>query len=80
MKSERLKTELITMCRYKNGTNVTYNYPPDKRNVMHDDRVYSFGLLCWQLAQLRRGQTLTKRREDESEADKPFLVSTVDFD
>ena len=80
MQIELLKTELITMCRYKNGTNVTYNYPPDKRNVMHDDRVYSFGLLCWQLAQLRRGQTLTKRREDESEADKPFLVSTVDFD
>jgi hypothetical protein len=80
MQIELLKTELITMCRYKNGTSVTYNYPPDKRNVMHDDRVYSFGLLCWQLAQLRRGQTLTKRKDDDTELARPLTVTTVDFD
>lgn len=53
---ELLKTEIITMCKYTNGSSVTYNFPPDKRNTMHDDRAFMFGLLCWYLAQLRRGQ------------------------
>ena len=53
---ELMKNEIVTMCKYTNGGNVTYNYPPDKRNTMHDDRVFVYGLLCWYLAQLRRGQ------------------------
>lgn len=32
---ELLKTEVVTMCKYESQGNVTYNYPPDKRNVMH---------------------------------------------
>ncbi|MFA6667606.1 MAG: LAGLIDADG family homing endonuclease, partial [Bacilli bacterium] len=56
---ELLKTEIITMCKYTDGANITYKYPPDKRNTMHDDRVFAFGLLCWYLAQLRRGQIVT---------------------
>ena len=52
---ELLKTEIITMCKYESNGNITYNYPPDKRNTMHDDRVFMFGLLCFYLAQLRRG-------------------------
>lgn len=60
---ELMKTEVITMCKYISGGNVTYNFPPDKRNTMHDDRAFTFGLLCWYLAQLRRGQVISKPRE-----------------
>lgn len=74
-----LKTEIITMCKYTNLGNVTYNFPPDKRNKMHDDRVFAFGLLCWRLAQLRRGQVVNKAPEKHV-GPRPSLVSTVDFD
>jgi len=76
---ELLKTELITMCKYTSGQTVTYNFPPDKRNKMHDDRIYAFGLLCWKLAQLRRGQTLTKRETVDTD-DLPLMVSALEYD
>lgn len=79
MQFELLKTELITMCKYTSGQNVTYNFPPDKRNKMHDDRIYAFSLLCWQLAQLRRGQILTAKKDDTDVNDMPMTVSAVDF-
>lgn len=66
---ELLKTEIVTMCKYENLGNVTYNFPPDKRNTMHDDRVFAFGLLCYYLAQLRHGEVINK----------PKTVSTVDY-
>lgn len=55
---EALKIEITTMCKYINGDTVTYNYPPDKRTKMHDDRVFAFGLLCLYLARLRHGQAV----------------------
>lgn len=79
MQFELLKTELITMCRYVNSGNVKYAFPPDKQGRMHDDRIYAFGLLCWRLAQLRRGQTLAPQVEEEK-TDRPMTVSNVDFD
>lgn len=66
-----LKTEIITMCKYTDGNNISYKYPPDKRHTMHDDRVFCFGLLCWYLAQLRRGQVVNKPKEV---SDTPFML------
>ena len=74
-----LKTEIVTMCKYVSGENVTYNFPPDKRNKMHDDRVFAFGLLCWYLAQLRRGQVVDKP-VTANYFDRPSMVSALDFD
>ncbi len=61
---ELLKTEVVTMCKYTTNGNITYNFPPDKRNTMHDDRAFMFGLLCWFLAQLRRGQIVNKPKPE----------------
>lgn len=73
-----MKTEIITMCKYTNAGNVTYNFPPDKRNTMHDDRAFVYGLLCWYLAQMRHGQVVNKPVEtDFSHA--PSCVSSVEF-
>lgn len=32
---ELTKTQIVTMCKYVNGGNVRYDYPPDRRNTMH---------------------------------------------
>lgn len=63
---ELLKNEIVTMCKYENAGNITYNYPPDKRYKMHDDRVFAFGLLCFMLAKLRHGSVINKPSEDLS--------------
>lgn len=73
-----LKTEIVTMCKYVTQGNITYNFPPDKRNKMHDDRVFAFGLLCWYLAQLRRGQVINKPREISVE-EIPTTATAVEF-
>ena len=73
-----LKTEIVTMCKYVTQGNITYNFPPDKRNKMHDDRVFAFGLLCWYLAQLRRGQVINKPREISIE-EVPTTATAVEF-
>lgn len=65
MQIELMKTEIITMCKYSNNGNITYNYPPEKRNTMHDDRAFVYGLLCWYLASLRRGQVVKKQEDTE---------------
>ncbi len=64
---ELMKTEIVTMCKYVTQGNIRYDFPADKRNRMHDDRVFAFGLLCWYLAKLRRGDVVTRRPEDEPE-------------
>ena len=76
-----MKTEIITMCKYTSGGNIRYDFPPEKRNTMHDDRVFVYGLLCWFLAQLRKGQ-LVQRPEPKTNvssltalARKPKLYS-----
>lgn len=73
-----LKTEIVTMCKYVTQGNITYNFPPDKRNKMHDDRVFAFGLLCWYLAQLRRGQVINKPREISID-EIPTTATAVEF-
>lgn len=73
-----LRTEITTMCEYRTADTVTYNFPPDKRGIMHDDRVFAFGLLCWQLAQMRRGQVINKPPEPVAVEHVP-LVSAVEF-
>lgn len=65
----RVKDEIVMMCKYINGGTVSYNYPPDKRNKEHDDRVFTFALLCWYLAGLRRGQARERKKEDVSYKD-----------
>ena len=37
---ELAKTEIVTMCKYVNGGNVRYDYPPEKRSKMHKDVVH----------------------------------------
>ena len=76
---ELLKTEIITMCKYISNGNVTYNFPPDKRNKMHDDRVFAFGLLCWYLAQLRRNQIVNVQNDEADFPDTSACVSEVTF-
>lgn len=70
---ELLKTEIVTMCKYENAGNIRYDYPPDKRNTMHDDRVFAFGLLCFYLMQLRHGEIYTKKKRN-SKLDFTLLV------
>ena len=62
---EMMKTEIVTMCKYTTQGNVRYDFPADKRNKMHDDRVFAFGLLCWYLADLRRGDVVRRKPSDE---------------
>lgn len=61
---ELLKTEVVTMCKYESQGNITYNYPPDKRNVLHDDRCFALGLMCFYLAQLRHGTVFEKKKSE----------------
>jgi len=77
---EMLKTEITTMCKYVNGDSVTYNYPPEKRNVMHDDRAFSFGLLCWYLAKLRHGQAVKPEEQKKIVLDRASTVSVLNYD
>ena len=77
---ENLKNETVIMCKYVSNGNVTYNFPPDKRNTMHDDRVFMLGLLCYYLASLRRGQIVsTNEYANDEFATAPSLVSTISF-
>lgn len=70
---ELLKTEIVTMCKFTSGGNVRYDFPTEKRNKMHDDRVFAFGLLCWYLARLRRGDIVRKPESiDYSKLVLPF--------
>ena len=63
-----MKTEIITMCKYTSGGNIRYDFPPEKRNTMHDDRVFVYGLLCWFLAQLRKGQLVQSPKNNTPSA------------
>ena len=61
---ELMKTEIVTMCKYVSQGNIRYDFPPEKRNKMHDDRAFAFGLLCWYLAKLRRGDMVRKQPDN----------------
>lgn len=69
-----MKTEIITMCKYVSGGNIRYDYPPEKRSSMHDDRCFVYGLLCYYLAQLRRGQMTQKPKPTNFDPSK-FIMS-----
>ena len=69
---ELMKDELVAMCKYESNGAISYNYPPSLRHKKHDDRAFVFGLLCWYLAQLRRGQLVDKPKARMS-ADKMKL-------
>ena len=63
---ELMKDEIISICKYDSsgtGGGITYNLPPEKRNTMHDDRAFTYGLLCFFLSQLRRNQIINKPQE-----------------
>lgn len=53
---DSLKTEVTAINRFTNNSskNVYYALPKDKENKMHDDRFYTFIMLCHFLYQLRR--------------------------
>lgn len=76
---ELMKTEIITMCKYENAGNVKYDYPPEKRNTMHDDRCFVFGLLCYCLAQLRHNTVVSKPKPKVNLSDMEFCVSNINF-
>ena len=61
----RMKDEITTMCKYVSGGNASYDFPPDKRNKMHDDRMFVYGLLCWYLAFMRKGQIVEKPKQEK---------------
>lgn len=50
-----MREEITAIIRMKSPTsgNITYQLPPEKRNIMHDDRAYVFVLACWQIRNLR---------------------------
>lgn len=74
---EKMKDEIIMMCKYDNSGTISYNFPPDKRNKNFDDRAFTYALLCWYLSQLRRGQIVNPTEQDYSKA--PICVSEVTF-
>lgn len=76
---ELMKTEIITMCKYENAGNIKYDYPPEKRNTMHDDRCFVFGLLCYTLAQLRHTSFVDKPKKKHSLKDVSYCVSNINF-
>ena len=61
-----MKDESVLMCKYQSNGNVTYNYPPDKRNKVHDDRAFVYALLCWYLAKLRKNELRDNSSELET--------------
>lgn len=52
---DELKREVTSIFRFKNteNTTVTYALPKDKESRMHDDRFYTFIMLCHYLYELR---------------------------
>lgn len=55
LQMDLMKEEVCAMVRIKSSTtsSVTYQLPPEKRNLMHDDRNYTFVLCCWEIRNRR---------------------------
>ena len=54
-----MKEEAISVVRSKTPSgNITYGLPPEKKNKMHDDRVYVLAMFCWWVKQLQIDDTL----------------------
>ena len=76
---ELMKAEIVTMCKYVNAGSIKYDFPPEKRNIQHDDRAFVFGLLCWRLAQIRRGDVVKGKKETTGWENAPSCVSAIEF-
>lgn len=77
---ELMKTEIVTMCKYENAGNVKYDFPPEKRRKMHDDRIFAFGLLCYRLEQLRHSAVVDNKAKPKRDLKSlGFCVSNVSF-
>lgn len=77
---ELMKTEIVTMCKYENAGNVKYDFPPEKRRKMHDDRIFAFGLLCYRLEQLRHSAVVDNKVKYKRDLKSlGFCVSNVSF-
>ncbi|MBO5970246.1 MAG: terminase [Clostridia bacterium] len=70
----RMKDELVLMCKYVSGGTVSYNFPPDKRNKEHDDRAFTYSLLCWYLAKLRRNDQRVNTANDDIDVASMILT------
>lgn len=54
-----MKEEAVSIVRSKTAAgNITYGLPPEKRNKMHDDRVFVLAMFCWWIKQLQIDDTL----------------------
>ena len=54
-----MKEEAVSIVRSKTPSgNVTYGLPPEKKNKMHDDRVYVLAMFCWWVKQLQIDEAL----------------------
>lgn len=54
-----MKEEAVSVVRSKTPSgNITYGLPPEKKNKMHDDRVYVLAMFCWWVKQLQIDETL----------------------
>lgn len=75
-----LKNEMIYMCRYEtpNG-GVQYDLAKDKKNRLHDDRVYTSALAAYALSQMRRTDLTTVRDDLDLLSVQPS-VTVINFD
>ena len=73
-----MKTEAVTMCKYTHGELTTYDFPPDKRNKMHDDRAFVLGLLCFAFARIRRGKII-ERKEVSNYSEVELCVTALNY-
>lgn len=76
---ELLKTEIVTMCKYENKGAISYDLDITKRRIMHDDRVFAFGLMCYWFAGLRRGEVINSPKPKRDLSHMPKCVSRLDF-
>jgi len=54
-----MKEEAVSIVKTKTAAgNVTYGLPPEKKNRMHDDRVYVLAMFCWWVKQLQIDEAL----------------------
>lgn len=73
-----MKTEAVTMCKYTHGEVTNYDFPPEKRNKMHDDRAFVLGLLCFAFGKIRRG-SFVERKEETVYSDDDLCVTALNY-
>lgn len=73
-----MKTEAVTMCKYTHADVTSYDFPPEKRNKMHDDRAFVLGLLCYAFGKIRRG-TFVDRKEEHTYDNRELCVSEIEY-